>query len=648
MRRHWVDHFMYQTRISMHISARDTRKRLATTAMMLTVIYFAGNLTEIVAIFSLILGSELLAWILVTSMPDRRSEKGLFIAVGFWFLNWISIIPYLAFSILLAQNESIAFVIAGYLWLFGVYVHTSNSFSFLPIYNWSLMIPAFGASFLMFYLSSSHEIDSSPPLEWAIAGVMMIVYIVNTIETMDKQNDTQAALARAQSDANARLDELEYLTRHDKLTGLKNRHAFDEALAHALRNKAELHKTSVYLIDLDDFKPINDSYSHMAGDAVLVAIANCLQRIAGPDAVVARLGGDEFAAIIHDIASDDAALRMASYMIRAINAPVRFDEKQLRVGASIGISRASEKAYSASDLLAGADQAMYRAKGNLGQKAVIYDPSIFPVRATLEDRSALQEAIDVGQIKPYYQPKICLKTGRISGFEALARWDHPSRGILRPSAFLPLVAEFGLHGDLLLKMASQILEDMNRIHHLGCDFGQMSINVPEMTLATVSGRSELAALIAGYPHLRGHLTFEITEDVFIARAGEMIQRSIAFFRKEGVRVSLDDFGTGFASFQHLRELEFDELKLDTTFVQGLGTDPAANVLVESFLAIGKGLGVQVVAEGVETQTQLQLLKSMGCEVVQGHLFGQAVGIGDAITMLQTKQHSLEKWINNAA
>jgi len=187
MRRHWVDHFMYQTRISMHISARDTRKRLATTAMMLTVIYFAGNLTEIVAIFSLILGSELLAWILVTSMPDRRSEKGLFIAVGFWFLNWISIIPYLAFSILLAQNESIAFVIAGYLWLFGVYVHTSNSFSFLPIYNWSLMIPAFGASFLMFYLSSSHEIDSSPPLEWAIAGVMMIVYIVNTIETMDKQ-----------------------------------------------------------------------------------------------------------------------------------------------------------------------------------------------------------------------------------------------------------------------------------------------------------------------------------------------------------------------------------------------------------------------------------------------------------------------------
>jgi EAL domain-containing protein (putative c-di-GMP-specific phosphodiesterase class I) len=185
-----------------------------------------------------------------------------------------------------------------------------------------------------------------------------------------------------------------------------------------------------------------------------------------------------------------------------------------------------------------------------------------------------------------------------------------------------------------MKMAKQVLCDMDKMHHAGCNAGQMSINVPEVTLATLSGRAELSDLIAQFPHLRKNLTFEITEDVFIARAGDMIQRSIASFRAEGIRVSLDDFGTGFASFQHLRILEFDELKLDTAFIGGLGVDPAAEVLVKGFLAIGKGLGVQIIAEGVETQNQVDLLSQMGCEVVQGHVFGAAMTATETIEMLQ--------------
>lgn len=634
MRRNSIDQFMYQTRISMHISARDTRKRLSASFMMIALIVWADAAHMALMIGIAVVIIEAVALVVINAMPKGQSDKAITIGVTFWIINWVSMLVFLSLSFVLAQSGSIAFIIAAYLWLFGIYVHTSNSFSFLPIYNWTLMVPAFSAAFGLFYVSSQQQIFFASRTEWLVVAMLMVVYIVNTIETMNMHTDTQAALARACSESNARLAELEHLTRHDKLTGLKNRIGFDEGLRTALLKTTNLERLSVFLIDLDDFKPINDSYSHLAGDAVLVAIANSLSRIAGPDAIVARLGGDEFAAVIPDISSPEAALRLASYMMRAFNAPVRFQEKQLRVGASIGIAFANASLTKPSELLACADQAMYHAKADLTNKSVLYDPANFPSRATLEDRNALQLAIQDEQIQPYYQPKVCLNTLKIVGFEALARWEHPQKGILNPTAFLPLVAEFGLHSELLMKMAKQVLADMDEMQRAGCDTGQISINVPEVTLATLSGRAELSDLIAKFPHLRKNLTFEITEDVFIARAGEIIQRSIAFFRAEGIRVSLDDFGTGFASFQHLRVLEFDELKLDTAFVEGLGVDPAAEVLVNSFLAIGKGLGVQIVAEGVETQSQANLLAQMGCEVVQGHYFGAAMTAKQAIEMLQ--------------
>ena len=633
MRRHSVDQFMYQTRIAMHITGRDTRKRIASMFMMIGVVIWSGASAIGLSIGALIIINEILSFVVVKAMPKGQSDKSIAIGLAFWGLNCTLILVYLSISIVLGNSPSIAFMIAGYLWLFGIYVHTSNSYSFLPFYNWSLMLPSFLVAFGLLYVSSNHQIYPASRVEWLVVAMLMVIYIVNTIETMDKHDDTQAALARARSELNSRLEELEHLTRHDKLTGLKNRLGFDEGLRSALLATKNLEHLSVFLIDLDDFKPINDSYSHLAGDAVLVAIANSLARIAGPDAIVARLGGDEFAAVIPDISSQEAALRLASYMIRAFNASVRFQEKQLRVGASIGIAFASGDLNKPSELLACADQAMYHAKADLAQKAVLYNPADFPVRATLEDRNALQRAIQEEQIQPYYQPKICLKSRNVVGFEALARWEHPQKGMLCPADFLPLVTEFGLHGDLLMKVAKQVLCDMDKMHIAGCDIGQMSINVPEVTLATLSGRAELSGLIAKFPHLRKNLTFEITEDVFIARAGEMIQRSIAFFRTEGIRVSLDDFGTGFASFQHLRVLEFDELKLDTAFVGGLGIDPAADILVKGFLAIGKGLGVQIVAEGVKTQSQVDLLSQMGCEVVQGHFFGAEMTATQAIELL---------------
>ncbi len=648
MRKDWIDKFIYQTRISMHIAWRDLRKRVASAGMMVGVVAWSGNAIAGYVIGATILVIEITVIMLRYMMPKKDNEKALYIGLVFWAINATSMLVFLSFSVVLVIHTSVAFVVAGYLWLFGTYVHTSNSFSFLPIYNWTLMPPAFIAAFVLFYLSSQSEVAAGTRAEWLIASVLMVIYVVNTIETMEKHNDTQAALAQARSEAVARLNELEYLTRHDKLTGLQNRLAFDEALEELLLDVRKLHGLTIYLIDLDDFKPINDSYGHMAGDAVLVAASNSLRRNAGSDAIVARLGGDEFAVIAPNVPSDAAAVRLGTYFVRGINAPIRFKDKQLRVGASVGIARSNASFRTAKELLAGADQAMYAAKGDPNNKAVLYDPLSFPARASLEDRNNLFYAISDGQIIPYYQPKVCSKTFKIIGFEALSRWVHPTRGILDPAEFLPQIKEFGLQGELLMHIARRVLTDMAALHQSGHECGQISINVPEVTLATISGRSDLANLINQHAYLKSHLTLEITEDVFISRSGDLVQRAIKTFRDEGIRISLDDFGTGFASFQHLREMEFDELKLDKAFVAGLGIDPKAAVLGRGIMKIGKGLGIQVAAEGVETIGQFDHLIEMGCDVVQGHLFGAAVPVNEALVLLKAGPIQLDGRSENAA
>ncbi len=626
--------FMHQTRIAMHVSERDFLKRMLATGFMVGVTFFMGEIQRGVLIGATITFFEILHHILLSRVPAGKKNKNVLLAFLYWINCLLSGFPYLAFAVLLSNHNGIAFVLGGYIWLFASYVQISNTFGLLSYYNWSLIAPGFVTAFLMFQNSANQEITPSSASDWLLVSAMMVAYIVNTVETMLKHTDTEKALSRAREDADSRLIELEYLTRHDKLTGLKNRHAFDEELTAMLAEQTRSNSVTVFLIDLDDFKPINDSYSHLAGDTVLVAVAENLIRVAGKGAIVSRLGGDEFAVAVPHITSDQVAIRLGNYILRALEAPIFYDQKMLRVGASLGIARSGHKMFTPGELCAGADQAMYRAKSDPEASVVLYCRDDFAPRLTLEDRNTLSQAIQKNQIIPYYQPKVSPKFGKIVGFEALARWNHPDRGIIGPKDFLPMIAEFGLHGDLLGHMAQQVLADMDQILKAGLDCGQISINVPEVTLATLSGRLELASQIDAYPHLRKHLTFEITEDVFIARAGDMIQRSITFFRESGIRVSLDDFGTGFASFQHLRVLEFDELKLDTSFVQGLGVDPAAGVLVDSFLSIGKGLGVQVVAEGVESPEQLSLLQKMGCEVVQGHLFGAAMPLHEAIALLK--------------
>lgn len=613
----------YQTRFAMHTIVRDAPKRFATIALMTVLIWWFGHVQFAVAFAALTLLSEVGSALLSRRMPkDWRKISRCFIAAC-WSLNVSSSIVFAAPAILLAGHGSVAALLTGFMWLFGVFVHITNTFALIPIYNWSLMVPSFMAGFGVFWAAGQSDVGGSSSIEWAIASALLIVYFANTVETLSGQKDTHRALTAARIEADTRMRALEKLTNHDTLTGLFNRKAFDDTLEKRLRDKDRQAATAVLILDLDGFKPINDTYSHEAGDQVLQAVGQRMKAMAGENGIAGRLGGDEFAMAFCDMPSDAAALDLARKVAREIEMPVSFGEKELRVGVSIGINMSRNPNDRVEVLCAGADQAMYRAKSDAGEVAVIYRAEDFPHRASLEDRKTLLAAMAAGDIRPHYQPKVFLGSGRIYGFEALARWHHPTDGLLSPAKFLPQINELGLQGDFLQHMASMVLSDVESFLTEGLEPGQVSINVPEVALATHSGRADLEALLGLHPNAREHITLEITEDVFIARSAEMIKASIAHFRSAGTRVSLDDFGTGFASFQHLRQLEFDELKIDTSFVADLGKDHRTEVLVAGFLSMAEGLEVAVIAEGVETTDQLDFLRTMGCQIGQGYLFGRA-------------------------
>lgn len=636
MQQQQIDHFLHQTQIAGHISGRDVFKRVASALLMVGICDMAGfGLQGVIAGIWVIL-FEVIAYPLNKRASQFEKKLSLATAITVFAVNWGAMLPFLAFSVILSQSDNLPFVLAAYIWAFGIYVHVSNTFGLLPVYNWSQMALAFGTIFLMLWNLSQNPHHDTRQIYWLVTAVLTSVYIVNTFDTMNLQKDTHQALERARKEANARLADLERLSRSDSLTGLMNRRAFDEIVQSMMHQHANKLGVTVFLMDLDGFKPINDSYGHVAGDAVLCAIARRLEKLTNRCDQVARIGGDEFAVLTPTLTSVADANALAERIISSLSETIPFDQKQLDVGISMGIARQGRDASTPAELLFGADQAMYLAKQDPELQFKIYDKNAFPVRATLEDRQMLINAMETGQIVPHYQPKVRLDTGEIIGFEALSRWHHPTRGILPPSQFLPMINELALQGAFMTHTAKHVMENLAQMVADGLDPGQVSINMSEVALATLVGRKELFAVIDQYPDLRPYLTFEITEDIFIARSSEIIRKSISMFRNAGVRISLDDFGTGYASLQHLKELEFDELKLDTGFVRDLGIDPAAKVLIKGLVTISEGLQVDLIAEGVENIAQRDMLHDMGCLYVQGYYYGKAMRFEDAYLRLNAE------------
>ena len=479
----------HQTRIVIHISNRDLPKRLTVATLILIICWYGGDRTIVLVTGAAVLFSEVVLRVCTDFLPARDEDIGIPLISTVWAINTFSTVAYIWPGVILADQPSVALLLTGIFWMFGVFVHISNTFVALPLYNWSQMIPGFITAVVALWVASLNGHRVNTEHEWYLLMGLMLVYATNTFETLNQQKDTQRALSDAQAEANVRLRALEHMTRHDRLTGLLNRQAFDEELGEMLTQRRGTQHVGVFLLDLDGFKPINDTYSHEAGDTVLVMIGRRLDALAGPTGLAARLGGDEFGLAFAGLSSDKAAIRLASRIIREIEMPIPYGEKFLRIAGSVGISLTGIGEDTVAALCSGADQAMYRAKGENGGKCLLYNPAEFAARLSLKDRHTLFDAIRAGQIRPHYQPKVALETGALMGFEALARWEHPTTGLLPPSAFLPQINELGLQGDFFSAMAHHVLSDVSHLVGDGFDPGQVSLNLPEMALATHSGIS---------------------------------------------------------------------------------------------------------------------------------------------------------------
>ena len=624
------------------LATRDIPLQVVTIYLMSAICFHLGHakIAIVTALWATLAETSIILMCKIKKPFDRLSKDQRQLTL--LFLSATNAFLYTLPAVYFASDPSIAVKITAVLWVMGVQVYITNTWSRVPIFVFSMLLPVLLLMVVVFLKLPATAPVTSSLTHWGITIAVVIIVTYSSIETLRLHMTTEAALFEAERIATARLAKMTESQRLDTLTGLLNRPAFDVALQVMLDDRTHTGgEVAVLLVDLDSFKPINDTYSHEAGDKVLTETAKRLQTHIGDIGIVGRLGGDEF---ICAVQVDDGLdiMALAETLSKQIALPVLWNERMLKVSASIGIcaTGTSSQAPLATVpvLCSAADQAMFAAKSSPNRVPVQYEAHLFAPRMTADDKQALVDSISNETVRPYYQPKVHLQTGQIIGFEALARWDHPHDGTRPPSEFLYQINDLGLQGDFMISIATQVFRDVEAMLDRGLNPGQISLNVPEVALATHSGRQDLLRIIAARPAVAKHITFEITEDVFIARAADTIQASITSFRDLGVRISLDDFGTGFASFHHLRQLDFDELKIDTSFVSGLGHDATTEVLVRGFLDIASGLGVSVIAEGVETEAQCQQLINMGCLVAQGYLYSAALPISDA-TELLTKQQA---------
>ena len=418
----------------------------------------------------------------------------------------------------------------------------------------------------------------------------------------------------------------------DPLTGTLGREAFLRRLRLAFdaRDRLDEQEFSLLFIDLDRFKAVNDRYGHAAGDALLAAVGHRLVACVRPTDAVGRVGGDEFAVLLTGTGREAEAVLVVRRIQRALAAPVVVGTSEMRASASIGIALGSE-CEAVEDLLASADRAMYRAKalgpGHYGAA----DAALETHDSAVGDLEAdLRRAIENDELTLRFQPIVFLADRRLAGFEALVRWNHPERGLLGPQAFLPVAERSDLIVQIdrwVLRAAARQLRDWPLppgAAHPPC----MSVNFSGRHVVCPDVVEHTRDVLREFGLEPGQLTVEITETSMVEDA-EAAASSLARLRKHGVRLALDDFGTGYSSLSYLRQLPFDVLKIDRSFVQRIAHSESDRAIVRSVIALAHSLGLSVTAEGIETLEQEGLLRGLGCEQAQGYLFAGPASAADA-------------------
>ncbi len=419
-------------------------------------------------------------------------------------------------------------------------------------------------------------------------------------------------------------DVIRHQAMHDPLTGLPNRALFNDRLEHALHRRSQVAGyVAVMIVDLDAFKVVNDSLGHLVGDALLVAVADRFTSCLRGFDTVARLGGDEFAILFDDLEAADQAGRVAQRVLDALVDPLTLPEREVAIGASVGIALANRAETRADRLLADADAAMYRAKREGKGCYRVFETAMHTAsveRMTLEQE--LRTAIRDGALTVHYQPIVDTVTGRTVSFEALARWHHPTRGFIPPDKFVPLAEESGLILDLGWAVLVEACQQ-------ACRWSEwfpalrptVSVNASRIQLANPKFTEQVAEALARAELAPSSLTVEVTESILASESGRVID-SLDQLRRSGIRVAIDDFGTGYSSFAALADLPIDILKIDKRFVDNLLRDDQGRGFVNAIMQLAHTLDLETTAEGVEQAGQRTALAMLGCTNIQGYFFSR--------------------------
>ena len=431
---------------------------------------------------------------------------------------------------------------------------------------------------------------------------------------------------------------LQKLAHHDALTGLPNRLLFLDRLQQAIRKARRADRLlAVLFIDLDRFKQINDSLGHSMGDTILKVIAGRLEGCLREDDVVARLGGDEFTIIMDSLHNARHATTIAQKVIRAVQRPVRHEEHELYVSASVGISLYPQDGEDAEILLRNADAAMYRAKGEGENSFQFYTADMTEQafeRVLME--SYLHRAMENDQFVLFYQPQIELGTGRLVGLEALLRWQHPEQGLVLPAKFITLAEDTGL----ILPLGEWVLRttcrQMATWYRAGLYPGRVAVNLTARQLHNESFLPMMEKILDESRCQAEWLELEITEGV-IMRQHEHSFQILQQLKGLGIELAIDDFGTSCSSLAYLKRLPVSKLKIDRSFVRDVPEDDSENAIVRAVIALGHSLGLRVIAEGVENSGQMAFLREEGCDEVQGYLYGEPLPADQITERLRNMQ-----------
>ena len=474
--------------------------------------------------------------------------------------------------------------------------------------------------------------DDAINIEYSFKGVrkdgeVRHLHVYGTVAIVDGRKAITGTLID-ETEKKLAANELEYLANYDSLTGLYNRYYFNMQFDHII-SQAKRHdnKIALILFDIDNFKRINDSLGHKAGDIVLIKTAELVSEVLRGSDSFFRIGGDEFIVIMENFHSTNEVKLLVKRIQQALKTSIEVDELSFHISLSIGVAIYPEHGKDLETLQKSADVAMYQAKKDGKNCFSIFAKDSGNSSKVLELENELYEGLDRGEIEVYLQPQVDLKSNQLLGAEALARWNHPKRGVLAPNSFLQLAKEMGLMYKLDVIMVENTFLLLEKYDKLGLLNFSISVNISNALFHHQRFFSIMQKFQQRYTYLCNYMKLELTEDILMVDNSHAIKITKSL-KLIGYNLAIDDFGTGYSSFSHLKMMPIDELKIDRTFIRDIAKDVKDKAIVKAIVDMGHTLELKLVAEGAEDRAQIELLKEMGCDVVQGYYYSKPMCVED--------------------